>query len=53
MRYIRNLFEHQNKDYHKPVRVGNFWSINYFEYKSKGDKKYYQLKNILIKLNHT
>ena len=36
---IKNLFEHEEKDYYKPVRVGNFWSNNYIEYKSKGDRK--------------
>ena len=29
MRDIKNHF----KDYHKPVRVNNFWSNNYTEYK--------------------
>ena len=28
VRDIRNLFEHEEKDYYKPVRVGNFWSNN-------------------------
>ena len=35
---IRNLFEHEEKDYYKPVRVGNFWSNNYMEYKSNDDR---------------
>ena len=49
LRNIKNLFE----EYYKPVRVNNFWSNNYIEYKSNGDKfKHYQLKNILIKLDH-
>ena len=39
MRYIWNLFELEEEDYYKPVRIGNFWSNNYIEYKSKGNKK--------------
>ena len=38
IREIRNLYEHEDKNYYKPVRVGNFWSNNYTEYKSNGDK---------------
>ena len=39
-RDIRNLFEHdEEENYHKLVRVGNFQSRNYSEYKSKGYKK--------------
>ena len=53
LRDIRNLFEHEEEDYYKPVRVNNFWSNIYIEYKSKGNKKHNQLKNILIKLDHT
>ena len=32
---IRNLFQHERKDYYKPAIVGNFWSNNYIEYESK------------------
>ena len=53
LRDIENLFEHEEKDYYKPLIVRNFRSNNYTEYKSKGIEKHYQLKNILIKLNHT
>ena len=37
---IKNLFEYEKEDenYYKPVRVNNFWSNNYIEYKSNGDK---------------
>ena len=35
---IRNLFEHEEEDYYKPIRVDNFWSNNYIEFKSKGDR---------------
>ena len=35
VRDIRSLFEHE-KDYYKPVVVGNFWSDSYIEYESKG-----------------
>ena len=38
LRYIKNLFEHEEKNYYKPLRVNNFWSNNYTEYKSNGDK---------------
>ena len=41
------------EDYYKPV-INNFRSNSYIEYKSKGDRNPpYQLKNILMKLNHT
>ena len=39
LRVIKNLFEHEEKEnYYKPVRVTNFWSNNYSEYKSNCDK---------------
>ena len=40
LRDIKNLFEHEEEEenYYKPVRVSNFWSNNYIEYKSNGDK---------------
>ena len=31
---IKNLFE----EYYEPVRVNNFWSNNYTEYKNNSDK---------------
>ena len=37
IRDVTNLFEHQ-EDHYKPVRVGNFWSKNYVEYGSKGER---------------
>ena len=51
---IKNFFEHEEENYYKPVRVSNFWSNNYVEYKSNNhrNKKHYQLKNFLIKLDH-
>ena len=54
LRDIKNLFEHKEEEnYYKPVRVSNFWSNNYIEYKSKAiEIRHYQLKNILIKLDH-
>ena len=34
-----NFFKHEGEDYYnKPVRVGNFWSNNYIEHKSNGDR---------------
>ena len=36
---IKNLFEYKEENYfYKPVRVGNFWSNNYFEYESNNDR---------------
>ena len=38
LRDIKNLFEHEEEgNYYKPVRVSNFWSNNYVQYKSNGD----------------
>ena len=38
LRDIKNLFEHEEEDNnYRPVRVNNFWSNNYIEYKSNGD----------------
>ena len=52
LRDIKNLFEHEEKNYYKPVRVSNFRSNNYIEYKTVIKIKHYQLKNIQIKLDH-
>ena len=52
VRDIRNLFEYGERNYYKLAIVGNFWSNNYVEYESKGNKNN-QLKNIFIKLDHT
>ena len=40
IRNIQNLFEYKKEEetYYKPVRVNNFWSNNYIEYKSNSDK---------------
>ena len=38
IRDIRNLFQMEKEDYYKPVSVGNFWSRNYIEYESNGDR---------------
>ena len=36
---IKNLFEHEEEENcYKPVRVSNFWSNNYIEYGSNGDR---------------
>ena len=39
LRDVKNLFEHEEEQekYYKPVRVNNFWSNNYIEYKSNSD----------------
>ena len=46
IRDIKNLFEHEKKEenYCKPVKVSNFWSNNYIEYKIYGDKN----KTVLV-----
>ena len=40
IRNIKNLFEYEREEenYYKPVRVNNFWSNSYIEYKSNGDE---------------
>ena len=38
IRDIRNLFEHEEEDSYKSLRVGNFWTNNYIKYESNGDK---------------
>ena len=40
LRNIKNLFEYEKKEqsYYKRVRVNNFWSNGYIEYKSNSDK---------------
>ena len=53
LREIKNLFEYEEENYYKPVKVGNFWSNNYIEYLSKGNRKTLSVKNILVKLGHT
>ena len=35
---IRNLFENEEENYYRPVRVNNFWSNNYIKYESNGDR---------------
>ena len=35
---IRNITNHEEEYYYKPVRVGIFWSNNYIEYESNGDR---------------
>ena len=32
------MYEKEEENYYKPVRVNTFWSNNYIEYKSNGDK---------------
>lgn len=51
IRDIRNVFE-QEKDYHKPVRVGAFFRNNYVNYKGNRNKtRPYQSKNSLKNKN--
>ena len=39
IRNVCGLFEQEKEDYYKPFREGNFWSKNYVEYESNGDKQ--------------
>ena len=52
LRNIKNLFEYEKEkeNYYKPVRVNDFQSNNYFQVRLI-KIEYYQLKNILIKLD--
>ena len=54
LRDIKNVFEHEEEEnYYETVRVSNFWTNSYIEYEKKViEIKQYQLKNILIKLDH-
>ena len=39
LRDNKNFFEHEEEEnYYKPVSVNNFWSHNYTEYESSGDR---------------
>ena len=40
LRDIKILFEYEEKEenFCKPVKLSNFWSNNYIEYKSNGDR---------------
>ena len=38
IRDIKRLFEHEEQNYYKWVRVNNFWSNNYIAYESNSDK---------------
>ena len=35
---IKNIFDHEEENCSKPVRVNNFWNNNYIEYESNGDR---------------
>ena len=41
---IKNIFQHEEEDYCKKVRVNNFWSNNYIEYESS----LYRNKTLLV-----
>ena len=32
------MYEKEEENYYKPVRINNFWINNYIEYKRNGDK---------------
>ena len=53
LRDIKNLFEHEEEEenYYKPVKVNNFWSTNYIECESNGDRyKILSLEEYLNKI---
>ena len=35
---IKYLFEHEQENYYKPVKLNNFWSNNYTKYESNSDR---------------
>ena len=44
LRNIRNIFENEEEEhYYKLVRVSNFCSNNYIEYKNNGDRKLHHI----------
>ena len=45
-----NIFEHEEEDYYKPLRLSSFWSNNYIEYESKIDRKTLSVKEYLNKI---
>ena len=48
---IRKLWFKKETGYYKPVKIGNFWSNNYVEYKNKGDRKALSVKKYLNKVH--
>ena len=51
IRNIRNIFGYEEEYYYKSVRADKVTII--LNIKVKATEKHHQLKNILIKLNHT
>ena len=51
LRDIKNFFEHEEENYYKPVRVSNFWSNSYIEYKSNGDRNKTSVEEYLNKIS--
>ena len=48
---IFSSMKKKKKNYYKPVRLSNFWSNNYIEYKSKNDRnKTLSMEEYLSKL---
>ena len=54
LRDIKNHFEHEEEEenYYKPVIVSSFWSNNYIENKSNGDKNKTLSVEEYLKLDH-
>ena len=38
VRNIENFIEYGEENYHKPVKINNFWSNSYNEHESNGNK---------------
>ena len=47
---MHHVFEHEETDYYQLVRVNSFWTNNYIEHKSKGDRKILSVKRYLNKI---
>ena len=50
IRDIMNLFEHKEGDYYKLVKLNNFQTNNFIEYKSKGNRKTISLEEYVNKI---
>ena len=50
LRDIKNLFDHEEEKFLKPVKVSNFWSNNYIEYESNGQLKALSVEEYLNKI---
>ena len=50
----KKLFEQEKEDYYEPKRVSNFWSNDFIQHESNGDKnRNLSIDKYLTKLNFT